>query len=109
LDRKAGDVWRGTRGAAATIAIRLKGPAAARPQRSSVAAKEEPEGSVEGHPALYSHRAVSRRADRCAALPALPRVRGTAVSSRHVRHETSGQQSVYHVVPGELEKQQFYV
>jgi hypothetical protein len=35
-----------------------------------------------------------------APLHALPRVRGTAVSSWDVRYATPGQQGVHHVVPG---------
>lgn len=109
MGREARDIWRSTRGAAAAIAIRLQEPIAATPQRSRVPTKEKTEGSAEGRTALHSHRADSRCAHRWATLPAIPRVQRAVVPSGNVRHETPGQQSVYHVVPGELEIQQFYV
>ena len=103
--RKARDVWWATGRAVAGAASRLQQPGAATPQRSPDSTQETPEGSAEGRAALHSYRAFPQSVGRCATLHALPRVRGAAVPSRHFRHATPGQQSVYHVVPGESEEQ----
>ncbi|KAJ4430270.1 hypothetical protein ANN_22482 [Periplaneta americana] len=86
---------------AAGSAARLPKPAAAAAEcEGDAGAEQQSEGPVARGATLRAQRAAARPARGRAPLHALPRLRRADVPRRHVRHASSRQQGVHHVVPG---------